>query len=45
MWVFFDVALAGTQNERPKSLEDMATASELILKEYENLTGLYARLA
>jgi Type IV pili methyl-accepting chemotaxis transducer N-term len=45
MWVFFEVALAGTQNERPKALADMAVASELILKGYEELTGLYARLA
>lgn len=44
MWVFFDVALAGAQNERPKALADLATASELILKGYEELTGLYSRL-
>ena len=44
MWVFFDLALADTKNERPKALADMATASELILKAYEELTGLYERL-
>lgn len=45
MWVFFEVALTGTQADRPKALEDLATASELILKGYDDLTGLYARLA
>lgn len=45
MWVFFDVALSGSQNDGPKALGDLATASELILKGYEDLTGLYARLA
>ena len=45
MWIFFETALTGSQTDRPKALDDLAVASELILKGYDDLTGLYARLA
>ena len=45
MWIFFDTALTGSQTDRPKALDNLAVASELILKGYDDLTGLYARLA
>ncbi len=44
MWVFFDSALASTQGDRAKPLDDLGTASELILKAYDELTKLYSAL-
>lgn len=44
MWVFFDSALASTQGDRAKPLDDLSSASELILKAYDDLTKLYSAL-
>jgi hypothetical protein len=45
MWVFFEATVAGTQAENPRALDNLATASELILKGYDELTKLYSALA
>jgi hypothetical protein len=45
MWVFFEATVTSTQSDRPRALDDLATASELILKGYDELTKLYSALA
>jgi hypothetical protein len=45
MWVFFDVATGTALTGNGKAASDLFGASELILKGYDDLTGLYAKLA
>ncbi len=45
MWVFFDSSIKGALTDRPKASNDLASASELILKGYDELTAQYAKLS
>lgn len=44
MWVFFETAFSDVQGVRSKSLDDLSTASELILLAYDDLSLAYSRL-
>jgi hypothetical protein len=44
MWTFFEAAFSDVQGVRNKSLEDLSTASELILLAYDDLSLAFSRL-
>jgi Type IV pili methyl-accepting chemotaxis transducer N-term len=44
MWVFFETAFNDVQGVRTRSLDDLSTASELILLAYDDLSLAYSRL-